>query len=185
MSDEGDPKPELPPPAPPSPAPPPPPETASQAVSRLRVALDERRRRVARFLLHVRYVFGYLAGGFLVSVPISLGSRIGAGLDLAEALKAIGFSVAYGVVLLVPFIALIPFSRIEWKEMRVPEFQLFELSVTRSATGVSLLLFVLSLQIHTFSKLAEPRVTWTVFVLMLFAWGNIKVQTKLFPEFYK
>src|SRR5581483_3627778 len=185
MSAEGDPKPETPPPSVPAPASATPVETASQAVSRLKVALDERARRVARFLNHVRYVSGYLSAGFLVSTPISLGSRIGAGLELAEAAKAIGLSLGYGVVLLVPFFALIPFARVDWKEMRVPEFQLFELKVTRSATFVSLALFIVSLQLHTFTQLAEPRVAWTVFVLMLFAWGRIKFQTWMFPEFYR
>lgn len=184
MSDEGDPKPETPPSVSPPPAVTQPVGIVSQKVSRLAVALDDRRKRVARLLLHVRYVFGYLAAGFLVSVPISLGSRIGTGVEFFEGAKAIGLSLVYGLVLLVPFFALIPFSNIDWKEMRVPEFQLFELSVTRTATFVALVLVLLSVQVHVFSKLAEPRVAWTVFVLMLFSWGRIKVQTKLFPEFY-
>jgi len=185
MSAEGDPKPETPPPSVPAPASATPVETASQAVSRLKVALDERARRVARFLNHVRYVSGYLSAGFLVSTPISLGSRIGAGLELAEAAKAIGLSLGYGVVLLVPFFALIPFARVDWKEMRVPEFQLFELKVTRTATLVAFALVLVAAGLSSRTRLAEPGVAWTVFVLLLFAWGRIKVQTLLFPEFYK
>src|SRR5258708_1524806 len=121
------------------------------------------REKIARVLLHVRYVCGYLAAGFLVSVPISLGSRAAyGGMTVLEAVKAGGLSVLYGVLLLVPFFALIPFSRIDWKAMRVPEFQLFELSVTRTATIVAAVLFLLSLGIHlSLSRLAEPYLTWT------------------------
>ncbi len=182
MSDEGDPKPQ----PVPEPASPPisQPIPVSQKVSRLAIAIDERRKRLVRVLLHVRYVFGYLAAGFLVSVPISLGSRIGAGLDIVEALKEIGLSLGYGAVLYVPFFALMPFSNVDWKEMRVPEFQLFELSVTRTATFVAAVMLLLTVQARVFSRLAEPRVVWTVFVLMLFAWLRIKVQTVIFPEFY-
>ena len=189
MSDEGDPKPETVPESRPAPAPQPlpiaQPSPISQKVSRLAVALDERRKRVARVLLHVRYVFGYLAAGFLVSVPISLGARIGAGLEALEAVKQIGLSVVYGVALYLPFFALAPFSNVDWKEMRVPEFQLFELSVTRTTTLVAAVLLLLSIQLRVSSWMfAEPRVVWTVFVLMLFSWARIKVQTFLFPEFY-
>jgi hypothetical protein len=180
MSDEGDPKHE-----------PAAPETA-QSVSApslgprtaLRAILDERRRRVALALLHLRYVCGYLAAGFLVSVPIALGSKVGNGLSLVLALRQTGLSLLYGLVLIVPFLALWPFTRIDWKAMNVPEFQLFELAVTRSAALASILLFVLSVQLRVFSMLAEPRLVWTVFTLMVFAWGRIKVQTRLFPEFY-
>ncbi len=68
--------------------------------------------------------------------------------------------------------------------MRVPEFQLFELSVTRTATVLAFVLCVLSAQLRVFSMLAEPRVVWTVFVLMLFSWGRIKANTWMFTEFY-
>src|SRR5947209_7960040 len=80
-------------------------------------------------LLHVRYVFGYLATGFLVSVPISLGSKAGYGLTWGDAFKSAALSVGYGAVLIVPFVGLIPFTRFDWKAMRVPEFQLFEKAV--------------------------------------------------------
>ena len=141
--------------------------------------------RLARVLLHVRYVFGYLAAGFLVSVPISIGSKVGYGLTLGDALRECGLSIAYGGFLLLPFFALIPVSRIDWKAMNVPEFQLFELSVTRTATLVAAALFLVSAALRQFTRLAEPRVAWTVVVLMLFAWGRIKVQTLIFPEFYE
>src|SRR5580700_8454810 len=124
MSAPGDPV----PPQPPEPVPPvagPVSETQTQRVARLKKALDEQKKVAARILLHARYAFGYLAAGFLVSVPISLGSKVGYGLTLSEALVETGLSLAYGVVLLVPFFALIPFSRIDWHAMKVPEFQLF------------------------------------------------------------
>lgn len=185
--------PEPPPPPPePSPAPPPSPapappdaQTQTQKLARLKQAFEARAKRVARILLHARYVFGYLAAGFLVSVPISLGSRIGYGITFSEALGNIGRSVAYGAVLLVPFLVLIPFSRIDWKGMRVPEFQLFELAVTRHATWAGFALCLVFYQLHAFTSFVEPSVAWTVAVLMLFAWGRIKVNVLLFPEFYK
>jgi len=186
MSDpEPPPPPPEPSPQPPSPQPAAPPETQTQKLARLRQAFDARAKRVARVLLHARYVFGYLAAGFLVSVPISLGSRIGYGIGFKEALENMGLSVTYGILLLIPFFVLIPFSRIDWKGMRVPEFQLFELAVTRHATWVGFALCLVFYQLHAFTNWVEPSVAWTVAVLMLFAWGRIKVNVLLFPEFYK
>jgi hypothetical protein len=172
MSDEGDTKPDAPPPS------------STQALKALRVALEHRRQRAMRFFLHVRYVFGYLAAGFLVSVPLSLGMKVGSGLSVSEAFAEGGLSIGYGLVLLVPFAGLWPFSRIDWKAMRVPEFQLFELAVTRTATFAALILCLLSIYLRGFTEHADPRLAWMVFMLMLVAWGRIKMQTRLFPEFY-
>lgn len=142
-------------------------------------------REVSRRLLHVRYVFGYLGSGFLVSVPISLGMKIGSGLSPIDFVGRGALSVAYGIVLLVPFFALWPVTRrFDWKAMNVPEFQLFELAVTRASAFAALGLFLLGVAAHTVTTLADPSLAWTVFVLMFFAWGRIKVQTRLFPEFY-
>jgi hypothetical protein len=171
MSDEGESEKDAPPPV------------SSQALRALKANLDERRRRLMKTVLHVRYVFGYLAAGFLVSVPLSLGMKVGNGLTLSEAVAQGGLSVGYGLLLLLPFLGLWPFTRIDWKAMRVPEFQLFELSVTRTATLVALGLLLLSAALRVFSWLADPRVPWMVFVLMAVSWGRIKLQTRLFPEF--
>jgi hypothetical protein len=159
-------------------------ETRSERVSRLKLQLETHRLRVQRLLLHVRYVFGYLTSGFLLSVPISIGSRVSYGLPIGEAARSVAISLVYGLLCLVPFLALIPFSRIDWKGMRVPEFQLFELAVTRSAAIVSGLLCLVALGASRYLAFVEPTLFWTVFVLMAFAWGRIKLQTRLFPEFY-
>ncbi len=175
MSDEGAPKPDPAAPEKTAPAPAPP---------LVRTPFEERHRLATRVLLHVRYVCGYLAGGFLVSVPIAIGSKVGGDLQLLDAVRQSALSVLYGLVLLVPFFGLWPVTRIDWKAMNVPEFQIFELAVTRWAALVASFLLFLSVTLHFFSMLAEPRLVWTVFTLMLFAWGRIKVQTRLFPEFY-
>ncbi len=129
---------------------------------------------------------GFLAGGFLISVPISIGSRVGYGVGLGDAVRASAVSCLYGVIFLVPFLGLIPLTRIDWREMRVPEFQLFELTVAKWAAAAAGLLFFLSLIGNPTAQPGwiEPGVLWTVFVLMLLAWAKIKLQTLLFPEFY-
>lgn len=176
---------------PPQDAPPPgPPETRTDRIRRLGVAVraqvDEKAQRVARALLHVRYVSGYLASGFLVSVPIQLVWNVGYGRkSMTEAAVQAAISISYGAVCLLPFFGLIPFSRIDWHAMNVPQFQLFELRATRSATVASAALTVLSLQAHWKWSWIEPEIFWTVFLLMLFAWGRVRLLTLLFPEFYQ
>ena len=124
--------------------------------------------------------------GFVISVPIALGSRLGyGGMTVFETFRESLLSVLYRLILFVPFFALVPFARIDWKATRVPQFQLFELSVTRTATFVAGILTLLSLQARVVSDFAEPRLSWTVFVLMGFAWGRIRLWTIIFPEFYR
>ncbi len=150
--------------------------------------MTERTRvRATRALAHVRYVFGYLASGFLISVPISAASHfIGAGdARLGDAVVESFVSIAQGVLCLIPFFALVPVSRVDWKNMRVPEYQLFDLKVTRSAAIASGVLCLLSFQLHFFARWIQPKVYWYVFVLTLFSWARVKALTLLFPEFYE
>ena len=77
------------------------------------------------FLLHLRYTFGYLAFGFLVSAPIQLTTQRHEWGD--QVLK----SLALGLGCVLPFLLLWPFTRIAWERMRVPEFKNLELALTR------------------------------------------------------
>jgi hypothetical protein len=156
---------------------------------RLRVAADRARARAKFGLLHLRYVTGYLAAGFGVSAPVTLGYQIYYGENALQMMALTGLSVLYGIVFLAPFLALEPLTRVAWGRMRVPEFRMFELTVSRSAALVSLALFVASLFTHmsSASRLARwlpPGLFWTVCVLMATAWAKIKAQVILFPEFY-
>lgn len=140
-------------------------------------------------LLHTRYVLGYLAAGFGVSAPVTLGYQIYYGQDSHEMLALTGLSLLYGGLFLVPFVVLEPVTRVAWERMRVPEFRIFELRVCRSAALVSVVLFMVSL--IRIGKLGDqiarwmpPGLFWTVLVLMGTAWAKIKAQTYIFPEFY-
>jgi hypothetical protein len=175
-------------------APPPDPKdnlTATDRIQRMKLELtknlDEGKAKATRALAHVRYVFGYLASGFLVSVPISAASHvIGAGDALSSSvLVETGISIAQGALCLIPFFALVPVTKIDWKNMKVPEYQLFDMKVTRSAMIASGLLCLVSFQVRFFVKWIEPKVYWYVFVLMLFAWARLKAMVLLFPEFYR
>src|SRR5579871_4918098 len=142
-------------------------ERRGSLVERVRGGVTAQGARLARAVLVVRYVMGFLAGGFLISVPISIGSRVGYGVGLGDAVRASAVSCLYGVIFLVPFLGLIPLTRIDWREMRVPEFQLFELTVAKWAAAAAGLLFFLSLIGNPTAQPGwiEPGVLWTVFVL--------------------
>jgi hypothetical protein len=153
---------------------------------------EERARVVAKLgLVHARYVFGTLGTALLVSVPIDVGYRL---LHEEHAdtswLGPAGVSVLYGLLCFAVFASMIPFTRIDWGRMRVPEFQTFELSISRSAMIASAVLLVASFIVRFLSHdglvhaLLPRRLFWTVFVLMAIAWAKIWIQTKLFPEFY-
>jgi hypothetical protein len=140
-------------------------------------------------LLHARYVLGYLAAGFGVSAPVTLGYQVYYGQDARQMLALTGLSLMYGAVFGLPFLVLEPLTRIEWERMRVPEFRLFELAVCRHATLASFALFLASLFGLTergarFAVWIPSGLFWTVFVLMFTAWAKIKVQVLIFPEFY-
>jgi hypothetical protein len=138
------------------------------------------------FLLHVRYVFGYLAFGYLVSAPLQIGR-----LHEEGWLEGIAACLALGVVCLIPFLVLYPFTRIAWERMRIPEFKNLELALTGWAT-IAAAVFVLATGIVRWPLRLEgavldifhPSVAWLCFGLMFFAWVRVKFHTVLFREFY-
>jgi hypothetical protein len=130
---------------------------------------------VKLFLFHVRLTLGYLAVGFLVSAPIQLGFR-------GPVVSAIFASILYGIACAVLFAVLIPFTRISWEEMRVPEFKLLEMAHCRNAAIFSLAFLVVCL-VGPFAWL-HWRIAWIVFVIMVLGWAKVKFQTFIFKEFY-
>lgn len=148
------------------------------------------------FLLHIRYVFGYLSAGFLVSSPIYLGTKMIGQFGSVEWEPAtfwhIYYSIITGLICLVPFVLLIPVTRIEWENMRVPEFKIFELTLTRWASYVSLA-YLITCAVMSFKfgyDVREPwwfdlQIAWMVFTLMVSAWAKIKIQTIMFRDFYE
>jgi hypothetical protein len=194
--------PEVPPPAPP---PPPPPATPSP-LARFLVWLKARNDatqarwddilavpRVARTRLlakvvavHVRYVCGYMMTGFLVSAPISLGMR-------HEAPDVIVASILLGGLFALPFVALIPFTKIDWAKMRLPEFKNLELSLIKWSTIASLAflltthvvrLAVRSPNTTPLEWLFDPHIAWVNLVLMGFAWLRFWFEHWMFRDFY-
>jgi hypothetical protein len=156
---------------------------------RLRLLADLARQHAKIKLLHLRYVMGYLGAGFAVSAPVTLGYQVYYGQDAGEMMALTGLSLVYGLALLVPFLALEPVTRVAWEKMRVPEFRMFELAVSRSAMVVSLVMFLVSMArvgplAARLARWMPPGLFWTVFVLMATAWAKIKAQTIIFPEFY-
>jgi hypothetical protein len=143
-------------------------------------------------LLHARYIFGYLAAGFLVSAPLYLGTKMFGNLEWDQfVFGRIFYSILTGVICIVPFILLIPLTRIEWENMRVPEFKIFELALTRWASYISFAYLVISFYVNAiFDK--EPtqawwfdlQIAWINFTLMVSAWLRIKIQTLIFKDFY-
>lgn len=133
-------------------------------------------------VIYARYTCGYLATGFLVSAPLQLVTHREWG-DLFK-------SLILGVVFAVPFLLLVPFTRLEWERMRLPEFKNFELTLTRWAAYCAAAFLILSgiLQLtvpdSTLGWLCDLRVAWVELVLMSFAWLGVKFHTVLFREFY-
>ena len=151
--------------------------------------LEIPRVRRTRFLakvvaIHARYTCGYLMTGFIVSGPIQLGrGKEGGG--------AIFASILLGLAFLLPFVALIPFTKIAWEKMRLPEFKNLELGLTRWAliASVGLLLFTWCVQAFAIpgtplTWLFDPHLAWVNLVLMLFAWVRVQFDAWLFREFY-
>lgn len=139
-------------------------------------------------LLHLRYTFGYLAFGFMVSAPLQLAYRQEWGDHLLK-------SVVLGLLCVVPFVCLWPFTRIDWGRMRVPEFKNLELALTRWATVLALAFLVFSAAVRLFAGqsddeeawwvwVCDVRVAWLTLGLMFFAWIRVKFHTLLFREFY-
>lgn len=137
-------------------------------------------------LLHLRYTFGYLAFGFLVSAPIQLGFRHGAGW-VEGSFK----SLFLGALFALPCLILWPMTLIDWHRMRIPEFKNLELALTRWAAIVAALWLVtafvgervLGLE-GWLGWICDIRVAWTNLGLMFFSWVRVKFHTLLFREFY-
>jgi hypothetical protein len=177
------------------PRPPPPPTeapgTTSGSRSRAERLLDaaDRARLAAKLrLLRARYVFGYLAASFLVSVPLDVGYRVASGQAGADTFASVGVSILYGLGCLLGFLILRPFTGIPWERVRVPEFAIFEMRVAALSGVVAAILLgaslVAGLAVPQAALFLSPRLFWTVLVLMILAWGKIKLQTLVFPEFY-
>jgi hypothetical protein len=160
---------------------------ATQARWDLALAVPRVRR--TRFLakviaIHVRYACGYLMTGFLVSAPIQLGR-------VHEGGQAIFKSILLGLIFAVPFVALIPFTRIDWTKMRLPEFKNLELGLTKWSTigGAAFLLFALLSRPFTAEGsparwLLDAHIAWVTLGFMAFAWVRVQLDSWLFKEFY-
>lgn len=171
----------------------------AEELARRREDLDRSFRRF-RFLtkiglLRFRYVCGYLAAGFLVSAPLYLSLRMWYQGEIfstpaSEWLDPILHSVLLGVVLLLPYALLAPFTRISWENMRVPEFQKFELSLARSASIAALAYFLACIVVAAvfydseYNAFFDPRPAWTNFLLQLVPWLRLKALTFLFKDYY-
>ncbi|MBL4847604.1 MAG: hypothetical protein JKY65_18960, partial [Planctomycetes bacterium] len=158
----------------------------AQRWSRVGSDLSRTRLVVKVFLLHVRYVFGYLAFGFLVSAPLQIGR-----LHEDGWLKGIAACLVLGFACLIPFAVLYPFTRIAWERMRIPEFKNLELALTGWA-AIAAAVFVLATGLVRWPLNLEgwprdvfhPGIAWLCFGLMFFAWVRVKFHTLLFREFY-
>ncbi len=151
--------------------------------------LEIPRIRRTRFLakvvaIHARYTCGYLMTGFLVSAPIQLGRAHDGG-------GAIFKSIFLGSAFLLPFVALIPFTKIAWDKMRLPEFKNLELGLTKWATIASIAFLAFSGVVQLFAAesspvrwLFDPHIAWVNLGLMAFAWVRIQFDSWLFREFY-
>jgi hypothetical protein len=143
-------------------------------------------------LLHTRYIFGYLAAGFLVSAPLWLGTKMAGDFNWDGAVFGhIFYSLLTGLLCLIPFVVLIPFTRIDWENMRVPEFKIFELALCRWACYITFAYLVICFNASAiFGK--DPKeawwfdlqIAWINFTLMVSAWLKIKIQTLIFKDFY-
>ena len=126
------------------------------------------------FILSIQYTIGYLAAGFLVSVPIQL-LWVEVWADLIP-------SLARGLICLLGFLVFYPIVRyFDWQNMKLPEFKLFELAVTRNAALLSLALLLISL---VDERIGSRRMMWLLFLLEGIAWIKIKAHTLIFREFY-
>jgi hypothetical protein len=133
------------------------------------------------FLLNVQYTIGYVAAGFLVSVPIQVLWTIYQS-QAADKWSELWGSLGRGLVCLVLYFVFWPILRYyDWGKMKLPEFKLFELAVTRNATLVSLGLLLLSLM---YPQIGSRPVLWLLFLLEAVAYVKIKAHTLIFREFY-
>ena len=96
--------------------------------------------------------------------------------------RAIVTSIVYGAICAVIFVVLIPLTRINWVEMRLPDFKVWELSVTRNSTILSAVFLVLCYLFAT--PWLNRDAASLAFILMLVAYMKIKGHSFLFREFY-
>jgi hypothetical protein len=134
--------------------------------------------------IHARYSCGYLMTGFLVSAPIQLSRG-------HEGDGAIFKSIILGLAFALPFVLLIPFTRVRWESMRLPEFKNLELGLTKWATiasvvfvGVAYVAQVVAAEKSPLRWLLDPHIAWVNLGLMAFAWIRIQFDAWLFREFY-
>lgn len=134
--------------------------------------------------IHARYSCGYLMTGFLVSAPIQLSRG-------HEGNGAIFKSIILGLAFALPFVLLIPFTRVRWDNMRLPEFKNLELGLTRWATITSVVFLLVTgfVQVTAADEspmrwLFDPHIAWVNLGLMAFAWVRIQFDAWLFREFY-
>lgn len=134
--------------------------------------------------IHARYSCGYLMTGFLVSAPIQLSRG-------HEGDGAIFKSIILGLFCALPFVLLIPFTRVRWESMRLPEFKNLELGLTRWATITSVAFVALAYICRWIAAekspmrwLFDPHIAWVNLGLMAFAWVRIQFDAWLFREFY-
>lgn len=142
-------------------------------------------------LLHARYVFGYIAAGFLVSAPLYMGTKLFNDFSWdSQIFGHIFYSLLNGLICLVPFVVLIPFTQIDWENMRVPEFKIFELALTRWASYIALGYLVVCILLSILYDMKgeawwfDIQIAWINFTLMVSSWLRIKIQTLIFKDFY-
>ncbi len=146
-------------------------------------------------LLRFRYICGYLAAGFTVSAPMYMSLRFWYQGNLTsefatELWEPVRNSVLLGVTFLLPYLLLAPITKISWENMRVPEFQKFELSLSKAATIFSIVYFVICLGVSwlagdfQYSAFFDPRPAWMNFLIQLVPFLRLKALTVLFREYY-
>lgn len=145
--------------------------------------------------IHVRYTSGYLAAGCLVSAPLQLvflvvRDRSQPG-QLVTRLHELLTAVVLGLLLLVLMAVMIPFTRIDWEKMRLPEFKNLELNLawwSMIASAAYMLVAVpadLALQkAPPVGLLFDRRLGLLLFTFMLFSWIRARFDAWLFRDFY-
>lgn len=127
--------------------------------------------RMQKILLHVRYLLGQMAAGFLVSVPAQAILR---GVEWI-----LVYSLAFGVVFLVGYLLLLPLSRFDWRTVTVPDFIRFESQVSFTAMLLSAALLLLTILFP--EELRNNReVFWFVLAINFFLWAQKKFYSWLY-----
>lgn len=145
--------------------------------------------------IHVRYTSGYLAAGCLVSAPLQLvfllfRDRSQPG-QLMTRLHELLTAVLLGLLLLVLMAAMIPFTRIDWEKMRLPEFKNLELNLAWWSMVASAVYMVVAIPADFALQKGPPlgvlfdrRLGLLLFTFMLFSWIRARFDAWLFRDFY-